>query len=216
MARPWLDWYRKNWPRLGGLAGMAVLGGTALASSKTLSPRALAALNLVGLLVHQYEEYVDPGYFPGQMNAGLMHSDQPANYPLNTNTAMIINTSIGYPFYLAPVLAPRNKVLGLAPVTFGFAQALGHGVVFPKRSGARYSPGFLASALLHVPIGIAWIKSTNRTNRPLTRGDVAKGLAYQVAFSALGVALPNVLLRDRESPYHFNEHQVSHRPPRSA
>lgn len=212
MPRLSLDWYRKNWPRLGGLAGMAVLGGTALASSGKLPPGALAALNLVGLLVHQYEEYVDPGYFPGQMNAGLMQSDQPANYPLNPNTAMLINTAIAYPFYLAPVLAPRNKVLGLAPVTFGFAQALGHGIVFPKRAGARYSPGFLASGLLHVPIGIAWIKSMNHTTRPLTRGDVVKGLAYQVAFAALGVALPNVLLRDKESPYRFTEHQLGRRP----
>ena len=215
MARLSLDWYRKTWPRIGGLGGMAILGGTALASSKDLSPRALAALNLVGLLVHQYEEYVDPGYFPGQMNAGLMHSDQPANYPLNTNTALLINTAIAYPFYLAPVFAPRNKVLGLAPVTFGFAQAVGHGVIFPKRAGARYSPGFLASALLHVPVGIAWLKSVNRTSR-LTKGDVAKGLAYQVAFSALGVALPNVLLRDKQSPYHFDEHQLRSHPQHQA
>ena len=37
------------------------------------------------LLVHQYEEYEDPGYFPGQFNGGVFHSEEPDRYPLNTN-----------------------------------------------------------------------------------------------------------------------------------
>jgi hypothetical protein len=30
-------------------------------------------------MAHQYEEYVYPGYFPGQFNRGLFNSDSPRN-----------------------------------------------------------------------------------------------------------------------------------------
>ena len=53
-----------------------------------------AEFNFGALLVHQYEEYEDPGYFPAQFNRGLFKSDLPDHYPLNTHTA------IAYPFYI--------------------------------------------------------------------------------------------------------------------
>jgi hypothetical protein len=62
----------------------------------------------MALIAHQYEEYVEPGYFPGQFNRGLFKSDSPRNYPLNPQTAMVINTGLAYPFYLAPVLFPKE------------------------------------------------------------------------------------------------------------
>ena len=134
-------------------------------------------MNLGAVMVHQYEEYVDPGWFPGQFNRGLFRSDSPRNYPLNTNTALCVNTAFAYPFYVAPVLFPKNKWLGLAPVLFGISQAFTHGVVFPLRAGDRYSPGFLASILLHVPIGITYIRAL-RAAGPISGGDWAKGVAY--------------------------------------
>jgi len=54
-------------------------------------------LNLVALMVHQYEEYEYPGYFPGQFNAGF-HSEEPDRHPFNPNTAMIINVPLCYAF----------------------------------------------------------------------------------------------------------------------
>jgi hypothetical protein len=90
-------------------------------------PQLLSALNLVALQVHQYEEYEDPGYFPGQFNGGLFHSNQPERYPLNSNIAMIINVPLAYTFYALPIMFPRKRWLGLAPVLFGFGQAVGHG-----------------------------------------------------------------------------------------
>ena len=159
------------------------------------------------MLVHQYEEYEDPGYFPGQFNRGLFKSDLPDHYPLNTHTAMCINTAIGYPFYILPVLFPAKRWLGIAPVLFGIGQALGHGIVFPHIAGARYSPGFLASILLHVPLGIAYFKALGAEG-PISKKDLALGIAYQVAFAAIGVAGPNVIGRDRNSRRAFRPDQV--------
>lgn len=79
-----LDNYRSNWPRVGAVLAMALGGASTLVAGKKLSSlRALAVMNFVALLVHQYKEYADPGYFPGQFNLGIFKSDQPRNYPLN-------------------------------------------------------------------------------------------------------------------------------------
>ena len=114
MSRFSLDGYRRQWPRIGGVLAMALGGATALAAGRMSKPQTLSAVNLGALLVHQYEEYQDPGWFPGQFNRGLFKSDSPRNYPLNTNTGMCINTVIGYPFYIAPVVFPKARWLGLA------------------------------------------------------------------------------------------------------
>ena len=37
---------------------------------------------------------------------------------------MCINTAIAYPVYIAPVVFPKARWLGLAPVLFGISQAV--------------------------------------------------------------------------------------------
>lgn len=208
MSTSGLDNYRRNWPRVGTVLGMALGGVVALASrGKVTNLRALSALNWIALLVHQYEEYQDPGYFPGQFNRGVFKSDQPRNYPLNTHNAMCINTAIAYPFYALPVVFPKIKWLGIAPVVFGMAQAVGHGVIFPLISRSKYSPGFLASIFLHVPIGLAYLTALKKQG-PIGRGEWIKSILYTVAFAFFGVASPNLFFKDRHSPRAFTEHQI--------
>jgi len=187
---------------------MALSGASTLAAGKRLSNlRALSMMNFIALLAHQYEEYEDPGYFPGQFNRGIFKSDQPRNYPLNTNTAMCINTAVAYPFYIAPIIFPKVEWLGLPPVLFGMSQSIGHGVIFPRIAKARYSPGFLASILLHVPIGFTYIRAL-RAQGPISRGTWFKSVVTTVVFAALGVAGPNFLGRDRQSPHAFTAKQM--------
>lgn len=208
MSENLLESYRRQWPRVGAALGMAIGGTVALASrGKVTNLRALSALNLIALLVHQYEEYEDPGFFPGQFNRGLFKSDQPLNYPLNTQNAMCINTAIAYPFYALPVLLPKVKWLGIAPVLFGMSQAVGHGVIFPVLSRSKYSPGFLASIFLHVPIGLAYLAALKKQGG-ISGSDWRKAVAYTIAFAFFGVASPNLFLKDRNSPYAFTERQM--------
>ena len=139
----------------------------------------------------------------------MLKSDQPRNYPLNQTTALCVNTVFAYPFYVAPVLFPRQKWLGLAPAFFGIMQSVGHGVIFPRIAGDMYSPGFLASFFLHVPIGVSYIRALN-ADQGLTRGDIAKGAAYTVAFAVVAVAGPNIVGRDKDSPHAFTAAQMGH------
>ncbi len=161
----------------------------------------------MALMAHQYEEYVDPGYFPGQFNRGLFNSESPRNYPLNAQTAMVINTALAYPFYLAPVVFPKKRWLGLAPVLVGWAQIVVHGIVIPRKAGATYGPGILTALLLHLPIGIGYLKAAGRAG-PIGRDDWAKGFACAVFSAVFGVAVPNMVLRDRNSPYAFTAKQM--------
>lgn len=202
-----LDRYRTNWPRVGGVIVMGSAGALALTHRRMSKPQLLSALNMVALLVHQYEEYEDPGYFPGQFNGGMFHSDQPDRYPLNTNTALIVNVPLGYAFYALPVAFPKTRWLGIAPVLFGFAQAVGHGLIFNRLAKDRYSPGFLASLLLHVPIGIQYLRAL-RDEAPIEPADLRKAVPYTIAFAASSIAAPNFLLRDKNSPYRFTAKQV--------
>lgn len=128
--------YRAQWPRIGAVIATLIGAVTVAARGRMTEPQSLSAANLMALMAHQYEEYVQPGYFPGQFNRGLFNSDSPRNYPLNPQTAIVINTALAYPFYLAPVLFPAKRWLGLAPVLVGWSQIVLHGIVIPAKAGA--------------------------------------------------------------------------------
>jgi len=210
MARLNLDRYRRQWPRVGAVLGMAAGGATALAARKMTPPQVLSAANLIALLVHQYEEYRDPGYGGTQINrvmGRVLKGGSPRNYPLNTHSAMCINTAIAYPIYMAPVLFPEKKWLGLGPVYFGMSQAGLHGILPKVVLGEWYGPGFLSSALLHVPIGVSYIRALRRAG-PVTGSDYRKGLGYAAVIVVFGLAAPNVLMRKKDSPYAFTDAQM--------
>jgi hypothetical protein len=157
--------------------------------------------------VHQYEEYVDPGYFPGHANAGVFKSDSPRHYPMNRQTTLCINTALGYPFYIAPIVFPKIKWLGLAPMVFGLFQAVDHGVIMPSLARVKYSPGFLAAILLHVPIGITYIQVL-RAQGPIGRSTWNKTIA---AVLGLFVAAVLSLIRygfDKNTPYPYSAKQM--------
>jgi hypothetical protein len=180
------------------LAGASVLGGR----KKLTNPRALAVMNALALAVHQYEEYVDPGYFAGQTNAAVMRSSQPRNWPLNRQSSLCINTVLAYPFYLAPIVFPRVKWVSLPPMLFGLFQAVDHGLVMPALARSKYSPGFLAAMLLHVPIGLTYIRAL-RTEGPIGRDTWRKSAGVTALFFA-ALLVPFFGFMDKDSPYAFS------------
>ncbi len=206
-----MDFYRKHWPDVG--AGLATGIGTGLTIFMMLSrenrsrAQVFSAWNLVALLLHQFEEYRIPGYFPGQFNAGFLKSETPDHYPLNTQSAMIVNTALAYPLYLLPVIFPKKVWLGFATVMIGFGQVLVHGIVFPLRARARYGPGFVTALCLHLPIGVGYIRQIRR-EQPVKSTDWVKGVISFIGFAVGGIAAPVFLLKDKESPYRFTEQQM--------
>ena len=87
--------YRDSWFNVGAVLAMAIAGALALSHRKISRSRLFSILNLAALMAHQFEEYGSPGYFPGLLNGGVFKSDKPDRYPLNTNSALIVNAVAG-------------------------------------------------------------------------------------------------------------------------
>jgi hypothetical protein len=188
---------------------MALGGASVLVASyrkPALNLRALAVMNSVTMSAHQFEEYVEPGYFPGQANRGIFKSDHPRNWPLNAQGLMFADVGFSA-LYVLPILFPRVKWLAIPPAVLGISQAVGHGVMMPRLAHARYSPGFLTSALLHVPIGLATLRAL-RAQGPLTASDWAKSAGALAVFVLASVLAPNLLAADRDSPYLLTKKQM--------
>jgi hypothetical protein len=202
-----IDVYRKEWPRVAAVQAM-VLGGVSLLIGRKSQTnlRALSVMNAMTMCAHQYEEYVDPGWFPGMVNIGLFKSDQPDNYPFNAHSAMCANIFFRA-LYVPAMIFPKVKWLGLAPVLLGVGQAFGHAILLPRVLHTRYTPGALTAALLHVPIGVAYLSNV-RNEGPITRGDWIKTALLLVFFMIVGVGYPNISNRDKNSPYPFTAHQM--------
>jgi hypothetical protein len=200
--------YTENWPRVGAVLGMALGGASILAASrkKPIDLRTLAIMNSMTMAAHQVEEYVDPGYFPGQVNAGMFKSDQPLNYPFNAKSAALANMSFTA-LYAAPVIFPKHKWLGLAASIFGLGQVFAHWVGMPIYLRTKYAPGAWSAIFLQAPIGTAYISSA-KAEGPITRGDWIKAGVVGGVFIVFGVGAPNVLGRDKNSTYPFTIKQM--------
>lgn len=89
---------------------------------------------------------------------------------------------------------------------FGIFQAVDHGIILPGPARAKYSPGFLAAILLHVPIGVTYLTAV-RAEGPIGRSTWNKTIAVTLAFL---VALVTTFVRglDKNSPYAFSDKQM--------
>jgi len=95
-----MNFMRLHWFDVG--LGLAFLTGGIVLLNK-LNPLSLLLWgSLVSLFLHQFEEYRYPGYFPGMMNTVLFSSKHPDRYPLNTNTALIVNVYVGWLLICSP------------------------------------------------------------------------------------------------------------------
>ena len=207
----WIDIYRREWPRVAAVQAMALGGASLLIGRKQQTNlRSLAVMNAMTMCAHQYEEYVDPGYFPGMVNVGIFKSDpeHAHNWPYNPNSAMCANVFFRW-LYVPAMLFPEVKWLGLPPAMLGMVQGVGHVGLMPRLGGAKYpySPGALTAALLHVPIGINVIRAM-RADGGISGSDWAKSFGVLAGFLVVGVAAPNWILKDKESPYSFTDHQM--------
>ena len=147
MSGKFVDFYRKEWPRVGAVLAMALGGGSLLASrKKQTNLRALAVMNSMTMAAHQVEEYVEPGWFPGMVNKGMFKSDNPRSWPYNPNSAMCANVSFTV-IYIPPMLFSRVKWLVLPPALLGIGQAVAHGILVPValRTKYPYTPGALTA-----------------------------------------------------------------------
>ncbi len=198
---------RKYWSDLGMLVAAATGIGIVLNHRSMSELSMIVWLSFIAILVHQFEEYRWPGYFGGLFNIVIFKSEQPKHYPLNPQSAMIINLIIAYVFYLLPVFFPNIIWLVLAPILMGFFQFIWHGIFANIKAKTWYNPGLFAVLVFHFPIG-GWYLYYIVTHHLASTTDWIIGSVYFVIAVYLLIIKGNMWLKDIDSPFNFSDKQM--------
>ncbi|OKP77638.1 hypothetical protein A3844_29945 [Paenibacillus helianthi] len=198
---------RKYWQDLGLFIGILVCIFVSMNWGTVPRINSILWLSFVAILLHQFEEYRWPGYFPGVFNTVLFKSESPERYPLNQQSAMIINVGIAYLFYLLPVFFPSVVWLGMAPVLMGFFQIIFHGIVLNIKAKKIYNPGMFTAIFVHLPIGIWYINFVYKHD-VVSLMDWILSTIYFVIAVYIFIVKGNTWLKNKNSVQIFSQHQL--------
>ncbi|MCG7406495.1 HXXEE domain-containing protein [Paenibacillus sp. ACRRX] len=209
-----MNFLRKYWSDLGMLIGVIVCVGLGVYGNSMSEISVILWLSFVAILVHQYEEYRWPGYFGGLFNVVIFKSEYPDHYPLNTQSAMIINLIIAYVFYLLPILLPNVIWLALAPIFMGFFQFIWHGIFANIKAKTLYNPGLFAVLVFHLPIG-GWYIYHIVTQQLVSTTDWILGTIYFLIAVYILIIKGNMWLKDKNSCHSFSDKQLGPYKPKA-
>ncbi|MGD8190712.1 HXXEE domain-containing protein [Brevibacillus ginsengisoli] len=209
-----MNFLRKYWQDLGLLVAVGIGVYLYVEWGAISEIRRLLWLSFIAILVHQFEEYRWPGYFGGLFNGLIFNSKHPERYPLNTQSAMIINLVIAYLFYLLPVFFPAVIWLGLAPIFMGFFQFFWHGIFANRKAKTIYNPGLFAVVFLHLPIG-GWYINRIVSLGLVTTMDWILGTIYFIVAVYILIVKGNMWLKDKNSRYAFSRQQLGPYAPKA-
>lgn len=201
-----MHFLRTHWYDLG--LGFAALIGAALLAFQPQGLTLILWISLASLLVHQFEEYRLPGTFPGMMNRVMAASTEPDRYPLNANTALIVNATVGWLAYLlAAVFGGRAIWLGIAAILVSVGNFVAHTFLFNLRGKTIYNAGMLTSIVLFLPIS-GYFFYFVASHRMATPADWVVGLLLGAALNYFGILKMIDLLKDRHTAFVFPSRNV--------
>jgi Protein of unknown function with HXXEE motif len=202
-----MQWYRRNWYYVGTVVTAAALVYLAARwdSLDTIQRMLLVGFALVPL--HEFEEYGWPGGEPAIMNKVIQPSDRPDRYPLNQNSAMVVNVA-WYPFAFVALLFPDAHWLGLGTLLFWVGQFVIHGIVTNKKLHTVYNPGSL-TMLLGIALLVYYV-SYVESHDSLSVWDWVGGIAVMASFAVVFLMkMTYSWLADENSPYPFADDELS-------
>ncbi len=198
-----MHFLRQHWFDLAAVLAALLLGWLAIAHAELSAYQLLMWLSLASLLLHQVEEYRVVGTFPGMLNHVMYQSAQPDRYPLNTNTALIVNVGVGWTSYaLAAIVAEHAIWLGMATVLVSAGNTVAHTVVFNLRGKSLFNPGMATSLVLFVPVvgAFFWLIHTQQL---VQVHDYLIGVSLGVALNVVGILKLIDWMKDPHTPYVF-------------
>jgi hypothetical protein len=137
------------------------------------------------------------------VNSVMFGSPQPDRYPLNANTALIINVLVGWlTYFLAAVLAEKAVWLGIATILISAGNFIAHTFLFNLKGKTRYNPGMLTAVLFFLPIAVIFFGLIIREGLA-TPLDWAIGIPLGIALNYLGILKLIDMLKDVNTPYIF-------------
>lgn len=197
---------RSHWYDIG--IGIAAVIGVALFALKSHGLSLILWISLISLLLHQFEEYRYPGTFPGMINTVMFASIQPDRYPLNTNTALIVNVFVGWSAYLlAAIFGGMAVWMGIAAILLSVGNIVAHTFLFNMRGKTRYNPGMFTAVVLFFPLSgyFFYYLIADRLSSPV---DWVVGIALGVALNYFGVWKMIDLMKNRDTAYVFPQRNL--------
>lgn len=202
-----MDWLRKHWFDLGLPLAIITSALLLIYGSQLTDLRLALWVSLITLWLHQLEEYRFPGYFPGMINRVMFKSEEPDRYPLNTNTALVVNVYIGWLLYLLAALVAENAVwLAMAAVLVSFSNFIVHTFVFNVKGRTIYNPGMVTGIVLFLPL-TGYFFYLLYHQHLATPWDYVIGIPLGAALSYVGTLKTIEWLKAENTPFVF--------PPRS-
>lgn len=165
-------------------------------------------LSLVSLFFHQLEEYRIAGTFPGMMNHVMFHSEFPDRYPLNTNTALIVNVVVGWLFYfLAAFFGEKAIWLGMATILVSIGNFIAHTFLFNLKGKTFYNAGMITSWIFFVPCVYFFFKIVYANNL-ITTADYLIGIPLGITLNVIGILKMIDWLKDKNTKYIFPQRNL--------
>lgn len=199
---------RKHWYDLGGIVSVIVLVYVSANIRSMTDYELLMWLSLVSLFFHQLEEYRISGTFPGMINRIMFKSNMPDRYPLNTNTALIINVCVGWVFYFAAALFSEKAIwLGLATILVSFGNFIAHTFLFNIKGKTFYNAGMITSWIFFAP-AVYFFFHTVYADHLITTADYLVGILLGLALNIIGVFKLISWLKNKNTSYVFEQRNL--------
>lgn len=203
-----MDFLRAHWYDLGGIFGVLVLSLLAFFHRAMAPYEILQWLSLVALFCHQLEEYRVVGTFPGMVNKVMFKSRIPDRYPLNTNTALVINVWLGWTLYLVAAIFGQKLIwLGMAATLVSLGNIAAHTILFNIKGRPLYNAGLVTCWLCFAPCVFYFFQIIHSENL-VAPVDYFIGISLGLAINIFGVFKPISWLADRNTTYVFKRSQL--------
>jgi Protein of unknown function with HXXEE motif len=203
-----LNFIRKHWYDIGTAVSVPILIVLYLYHTTLTDYQLIMWLSLVSLLWHQAEEYRIAGTFPGMVNRVMYNSPMPDRFPLNTNTAFIVNVVMGWTSYLLAAIAAEKAVwLGIATLLVSAGNTVAHTTVFNIKGKTFYNAGLATSWLFFVPC-LYFFFTTIHQQHLVSGIDYIIGIPLGIALNVIGILKLIDWLADKNTPYIFEQRNI--------
>ncbi len=201
-----MNFLRRHWFDIGLV--LALAAGISLFFMNKSPISFLLWISLISLFLHQFEEYRYPGYFPGMMNSVMFSSKQPEKYPLNANTALIVNVLVGWlSYFLAAAFGEKALWLGMATILVSAGNFVAHTFLFNIRGKSLYNPGMITADILFLPIVICFFFLVIRGHIATPVGWIL-GVGLGIALNYIGILKLVDWLKDEDTSYRFPQRSL--------
>ncbi|WP_417429637.1 HXXEE domain-containing protein [Halpernia sp.] len=200
--------FRKHWFDIGGFLSILCIGFIILNFKNFSDYQLILWCSLVSLFWHQLEEYRFAGTFPGMINTVMFKSNLPDRFPLNTNTAMLINVFLGWlVYFLAAIFAEKAIWLGIAAILISSGNIIAHTFLFNIKGKTFYNAGLASCWLLFVPIIYYFFKIIFRENLASNQ-DWLIGIILGLILNYFGILKMIVWLSNKKTTYIFEQRNL--------